>query len=42
MSKDEAWEECKSAFFAICNDRCIKVDCGCDEYIEKIREAIYV
>jgi hypothetical protein len=42
MSKDEAWKECQSALRFICDDRCSKVDCGCEEFISQIREAIYV
>jgi hypothetical protein len=42
MSKDEAWKKCEDAFFSVCNDRCIDFDCGCKEFVEKIREAIYV
>jgi hypothetical protein len=42
MSKDEAWQECLDAFRLIHQDRCIELDCGCDELIEEVREAIYV
>ena len=42
MSKDEAWEECYSAFISVHQDRCVKFDCGCEEFIQQVKEALYV
>ena len=42
MSKDEAWEECLSAFRSVCQDRCVNFDCDCEEFFQQVKEAIYV
>lgn len=42
MSKDEAWKECESAFWTVCSDRCVQINCGCDEFIKQVKEALYV
>ena len=44
MSKEEAWQECQDAFWTIHQDRCIVSlsKCGCKEFIEKVKGALYV
>lgn len=42
MSKEEAWEECEDAFWTVHHDRCVSINCGCKEFIEKIKGVLYV
>jgi len=42
MSKQEAWQECEDALWLIHSDRCIGLDCGCQQMIERIKGVLYV
>ena len=42
MSKEEAWRECEGALWSVHQDRCVEFDCGCKQFIEKIKGVLYV